>query len=178
MSKPSADRFQSFGTALALIISVAAMFISIYEANILKSQQTSMVWPYLHMSQQYDDKGFGILISNKGTGPAIVTSVQVDFNGSPVENMDVLLDALNPDRTFGYDILTNNSIVNEVFMSGENKLLFRLPYRDETRIVLDNMYKVRIRVAYKSVLDEYWLYDSEDGSHTKTKFKAAKEFKN
>ncbi|MEM1001705.1 MAG: hypothetical protein AAGH46_03545 [Bacteroidota bacterium] len=175
---PSAERFQSFGTILALVISIAAMFISVYEANILKSQQTSMVWPYLHMSQQYDNEGFGVLISNKGTGPAIVTSVQVDYNGLPIERMDILMDSLNPNRRFGYDILTNNTINNQVFMSGEQKLLFRLPYRDDTRIVLDNMYKVRMRVAYKSVLDEHWLYDSEEGTHTKTKFKATTEFKN
>lgn len=178
MSTAKRERFQSIGTALALIISVGAMFISIYEANILKSQQTSMVWPYLDMTQQFDGDGFGIQISNKGTGPAIVTSVQVDYNSSAVENMDVLMDSLNPKRTFGYDILRNNSIGNQVLMSGETKTIFGLPYTDETRIVLDNLSKVRIRIGYKSVLDEYWFFDSKDGSHEKIKFKATKEFKN
>jgi hypothetical protein len=174
MSKPSRERFQSIGTTLALIISIVAMFISIYEANILKSQQTSMVWPYLHLSQQYDSAGFGIEISNKGTGPAIVTSVQVDYNGIPIENVDILMDSLNPKRTFGYDILRNSSVGNQVFMSGENRIVFGLPYNEETRVVMDNLHKVRMRIAYKSVLDEYWVFDSKDGSHTKTKFKAKK----
>jgi len=178
MSKPSTERFQTLGTALALTISIVAMFISIYEANILKSQQTSMVWPYLDLSQQYNKEGYGVEISNKGTGPAIVTSVQVDYNGIPVENIDVLLDSMNPNRTFGYDILKNSTIGNQVFMSGEKLMIFGLPYTDETRIVLDNLYKVRFRIAYKSVLNEYWLFDTKDGSHTKTKFKATTEFKN
>lgn len=178
MSKFSTEQFQTFGTALALVISLSAMFISIYEANILKSQQTSMVWPYLDITEQYDSDGFGIQISNKGTGPAIVTSVQVDYNESPIENVDVLMDSLNPYRTFGYDILTNSTIGSQVFMSGEQRIVLGLPYNEETRIVLDNLNKVRIRIGYKSVLDEYWYFDSNDGSHNKTKFRAIKEFKN
>ena len=178
MGKVSRERFQSLGTSLALIISVVAMFISIYEANILKSQQTSMVWPYLDISEQYNSDGFAIQISNKGTGPAIVTSVQIDYNDTPIENIDVLMDSLNPDRTFGYDILRNSTIGNQVFMSGEQQVIFGLPYNDETRIVLSNLEKIRMRIAYKSVLEEHWYFDTKDGSHNKEKFKATIEFKN
>jgi hypothetical protein len=178
MSNSKTERFQTIGTALAIIISLAAMFISIYEASILKSQQTSMVWPYLDLSQQTDNNGFAIEIANKGTGPAIVTSVQVDYNGLPVESMDVLLDSLNPNRTFGYDILRNSSIGNQVFMSGEKRVVFGLPYNDETRIVQSNLAKIRIRIGYKSVLEEHWYFDSKDGSHTNEKFEAIQEFKN
>ena len=178
MSNSSTERFQTFGTALAIIISLAAMFVSIYEASILKSQQTSMVWPYLDLSQQSDNNGFAIEISNKGTGPAIITSVQVDYNGLPVESIDVLMDSLNPNRTFGYDILRNSTLGNQVFMSGEKRIVFGLPYNDETRVVQSNLGKIRIRIGYKSVLEEHWYFDSKDFSHVKEKFKAKQEFKN
>jgi len=153
MSNSLTERFQTIGNALAIIISLAAMFVSIYEASILKSQQTSMVWPYLDLSQQYDNTGFAIEISNKGTGPAIITSVQVDYNGLPVESVDVLMDSLNPNRTFGYDILRNSTLGNQVVMSGETRVVFGLPYNDETRVVQSNLGKVRIRIGYKSVLE-------------------------
>ena len=178
MSNSSRERFQSLGTALAIIISLVAMFISLYEATIMKSQQSAMVWPYLDLSQKYDNDGFTIEVSNKGTGPAIINSVQVDYNGHPVENIDVLMDSLNPNRTFGYDILRNSSIGNQVFMSGEERIVFGLPYNDETRIVQSNLDKIRVRIGYKSVLEEYWFLDTKDGSHTKEKFKAVQEFKN
>ncbi len=178
MSKSRTDRLQSFGTALALIISVIAMVTSIYEANIMKTQQSSMGWPYLDFSEQYDSNGFGIELTNKGTGPAIITSVQVDYKGNPVPNMDVLLDSLNPNRTFGYDILRNSTIGNQVFMSGEKKIVFGLPYNDETRVVLKNLKHIVMRVGYKSVLDEYWVFDTEEGTHLKQEFKSKLEFKN
>ncbi|MEM1257036.1 MAG: hypothetical protein AAGH81_00815 [Bacteroidota bacterium] len=178
MSSTRADRFQSIGTIMALVISIIAMVTSIYEAGIMKSQQKSMVWPYLSVTEHYDSQGFGIKIINKGTGPAIVTSVQVDYEGVPMEDEDVLFDSMNPNRTFGYDILRNTSIANYVFTSGEEIMLFGLPYSDETRIIVDKIPKVRLRVGYKSVLDEYWYYDSEDDKHYKEEFIAKTEFKN
>ncbi len=178
MGKTGRERFQSYGTAIALLISLVAMFISIYEANIQKSQQTSMVWPYLDMTQIRDNDGFRVELSNKGTGPAIITSVQVDYNSAAVENIDVLMDSLNPNRTFGYDLLINSTIGNQVMMSGEKRTAFGLPHNEESKIVFDNLEKVRLRIAYKSVLEEHWLFDSKDGSHKKIKFKATIEFKN
>ena len=137
-----------------------------------------MVWPYLDMTKMTDNQGFKIQIANKGTGPAIITSVQVDYNDLPVENIDVLMDSLNPNRTFGYDLLVNSTIGNQVIMSGEERVIFGLPHNEETAVVLNNLEKVRMRIAYKSVLDEHWLFDSKNGSHTETKFKASIEFKN
>ena len=102
----------------------------------------------------------------------------MDYNGLPVESMDILMDSLNPNRTFGYDILRNSTIGNQVFMSGEKRIVFGLPYTDETRIVQSNLGKIRIRIGYKSVLEEHWFFDSEDGSHANEKFEATQEFKN
>ena len=178
MASTRADRLQSIGTIMALLISIIAMVTSIYEAGIMKSQQKSMVWPYLSVTQNYNSEGFGINIINKGTGPAIVTSVQIDYKGMPMETIDMLLDSLNPNRTFGYDILRNNTIGNYVFMSGEEKVLFGLPYTEETRVIVDQIPNVRMRIGYKSVLDEYWYYDTKEDKHFKKEFNAKTEFKN
>ena len=163
---------------MALVISIIAMVTSIYEAGIMKSQQKSMVWPYLSITEHYNSEGFGVKITNKGTGPAIVTSVQLDYKDMPMENIDVLLDSIKPDRSFGYNILRNTSISNYVFTAGEEIMLFGLPYNEETQVVLEDIPNVRIRIGYKSVLDEHWFYDSETEEHLKEQFKATKEFKN
>jgi hypothetical protein len=63
-------------------------------------------------------------------------------------------------------------------MSGEKRIVFGLPYNDETRVVQSNLGKIRIRIGYKSVLEEHWYFDSKDFSHVKEKFKAKQEFKN
>ncbi len=178
MNRSKTDRLQSTGTILALVISIIAMFTSIYEANIMKSQQKAMVWPHLHITDSYSADGFSIMIANKGTGPALIKSVQVDYKGIPMSTMDELLDSLNPNRTFGYNILRNNTLNKYVFTPGEERIIFGLPYNDETNIVRNNLKHIRIRILYESVLEEQWLLDSEDNSISKTNFAAEKEFKN
>ena len=179
ISKTSrADLFQSIGTILALVISIIAMIASIYQTNIMKTEQKAMVWPYLDFVQAYDKDGFALKLINKGTGPALVKSIQVNYKSYPMSNMDQLLDSLNPNRTFGYDILKNNSIGRYVFSPGEDLVMMGLPYNDETRVVLNNLKNVRIQLLYESVLGEQWLFDSKDDSINQKKFKAQIEFKN
>ena len=178
MSNSKTDRLQSIGTIMALVISVIAMISTIYQTSIMHTEQKALVWPYLELSQQYDDQRFGFKVTNKGTGPAIVTSVQLDYKGKAMEHIDTLMNRINPKRNFGYNIMTNSSLNNQVFMSGEEKMVFSLPYNDETRIVLNSIKDVRVRIGYKSVLDEFWFFDSETGKHKKEEFKASIEFKN
>ena len=178
MSKET-ERFQTMGTILALVISIIAMITSIYEANIMKSQQTAMVWPYIDVTQQYSDEGFGFRLENKGTGPAIIKSVQISFKGEPMETIDELMDALNPKRTFGYDIMTNNSINGKVISANERIIIFGLPHNDETRVVQSNLQYLRLELGYESVLGDKWVYDSKDESHNEVeKFELKTEFKN
>lgn len=169
---------------MALVISIIAMVTSIYEANIMKSQQTAMVWPYLKVTQFYNKDYFGFRIANKGTGPAIIKSVQVDFKGQPIADLDQLLDSLSPNRTFGYDILRNNSLKNQVFSANEILEFLALPrnheiYQKETEKVLENIQHLRMRVLYESVLGDSWVFDSKDFSYEiNSSFKAEVEFIN
>lgn len=173
-----ADMFQSIGTVLALVISIIAMIASIYQTNIMKTEQKAMVWPYIDFFEMYDKDGFNLTLTNKGTGPALVKSIQVEYKNHIMSSMDELLDSLNPNRTFGYDILRNTSISGYVFSPGEEVVMMGLPYNDETRIVLSKLKDVRIRLMYESVLGEQWVFDSEDKTVSQKKFKAQIEFKN
>lgn len=86
--KPKASIFKNldrsdFIALIALFISLGAFGVSLYEANILKSQQAMMqeqqrasVWPYLECSTKYtyDNNLVNIQVDivNKGVGPAKV----------------------------------------------------------------------------------------------------------
>ena len=96
------DFLQNAGTLIALVISIIAMATSIYEANILKAQQKSMVWPYLSVSTSYSKTGFSAEAFNNGTGPAIVKSMEVSVDDMPVETMLDLVKVLMPQSNLGY----------------------------------------------------------------------------
>ncbi len=170
------DQFQTIGTLLALVISSLALFVSIYEANILKSQQESMVWPYLTVSKNYSSDGFSFVVNNNGTGPAIVKSMEVRYKGQPVQDFDALLDRIKPDRKIGYDRLRMSGLNNDVVKVGERRIIFNMPWDKETRKMSESMIYVQVVVQYCSVLGDCWVYDFENDEHRKGKFRAEVEF--
>ncbi len=178
MSRINHDVIQYAGTALALVISVAALIVSIYEANLLKDQQRATVWPHVSIVAYYNSEGFGYRAINSGIGPAIVRSMEVRYAGELVENMDTLLDRLEPGRKIGYDRLRMNRLNNTVIMAGEERVLLQMPWDEETRRMVKNIETkgVTTRMTYCSVLDDCWVYDSESETHQAGTFKSELEF--
>ncbi|MEM9679316.1 MAG: hypothetical protein AAF901_03250 [Bacteroidota bacterium] len=177
MSQSRTDKFQTTGTILALVISIIAMITSIYEANIMKSQQKAMVWPYIKAGEVYNSEGFNVKVYNNGTGPAIIKSIEVTYKDHLIKDVNQLLDSLRPGRTFGYDIVINNDINNYVFKSGEEVIVFGFTWNPETREAINNIQYVDMKIAYESVLGDQWLYDSKKDTHEKDKeFKARIEY--
>jgi len=180
MSKAKRFSFQNAGTLIALVISVIAMFTSIYEANIMKTQQKSMVWPYLSLGVSYSDTGFSIRVFNNGIGPALVKSVEVKVDGEPVETMLDMVNKLMPDNdSLGYNILRQQRIRNYVFKPGEEVEVIGFTWNQETRKLASLIdQKVHMRICYESVLGESWIYDVRSDTHEEGSFKAAVEYQN
>ncbi|MEM1321527.1 MAG: hypothetical protein AAGG75_14820 [Bacteroidota bacterium] len=173
------EKFQSIGTLLALVISIIALFTSIYEANIMKSQQQALVWPYFEVVPSFSGEGFKFVAYNNGTGPAIIKSVEVRYKGHVIKSIDALLDAIKVDRVIGYDRLRISSLNNSVYKAGEERAILHMPWDEETREMAKDMGNVSIKVQYESVLGDFWLYDSEGKKHLKgEQFKSELEFEN
>ncbi|MEL6669766.1 MAG: hypothetical protein AAFP08_12400 [Bacteroidota bacterium] len=170
--------FQTIGTILALARSVIALLTSIYEVNIMNSQQRAMVWPHLKVYQNYSSEGFRIKGSNYGTGPAIVKSVEVTIDGEPVKDINDFLDSMVPGRTMGYDVIGVGDLNSSVFKPEEDRDLLYLPWNEETHALVDQLYKVNLVVCYESVLGDSWYFDLKDGETREGKFESRLEFDN
>jgi len=92
---------------LAVIISIGAFAVSVYEARIMKDQQAIMqsqqkasVWPFLEADVKFDfdsSRSTAILdIKNNGVGPARIKSFFVTIDGKRVEDPSSLGDFLEP----------------------------------------------------------------------------------
>ena len=169
--------FQYLGTIIALVISCLALLVSVYEATILQSQQKAMVWPYVKVSDSYSNEGFSVYATNNGVGPALIQSLEVRYDGEPVANYDDLLDAMQPGRTFGYDVVYMTSLNGTVLKAGEKRLLFRFPIEERTRGALDNVGKVDLTLQFDSVLGQSWVFSKADDTVQEGVFKASLEFR-
>ncbi|TNE55164.1 MAG: hypothetical protein EP344_13585 [Bacteroidetes bacterium] len=171
--------FQNSGTLLAIAISMFALMVSVYEANLHKAEQKAMVWPYLAIIANYDKEGLSYIASNNGTGPAVVRSVEVRYFGRPLRDYDALLDRIKPGHQIGYNRLRINRLNKTVLRAGEVRELFFMPWDAETRQMADCMAGgLTVRIQYCSVLEDCWVFDSETGDHTPGEFKAEVEFDN
>ena len=167
----------NWGTIIALVVSFAALITTIYEANILKAQQEALVWPYFEVSPRFGGNGYSIVALNNGTGPAIITSVECRYGGNPVASFMDVLDILSPDSAVNYYAFNYRDLNNTVFRAGEERTVFLMSWTPATRRLIQNAESITLKVAYKSVLGDEWVYDSETGEHTKGKFKSELEFK-
>lgn len=174
--KKSSINFQYIGTIVALVISCMALAVSVYEAQILKSQQKALVWPYVKVDVSYSSKGFSINANNNGIGPALIKSLEVSFDGTAVKNYDELLDAMKPDRSFGYNIISVGKLNDTVLKAGEERRLLQIPFTEETRSLLKQIEKVNFKLQYSSVLGSNWSCDLLEGKVKEGIFKATLEF--
>ena len=166
----------NWGTTVALLVSFAALITTIYEANILKAQQQALVWPYFEVYPNYTGEGFSVVARNLGTGPAIITSVETKYGGRPVGSFMDVIDILDPDSTMSRYSFNYRSLNNTVFKAGEERIVFMMPWNPQTRKMIQRAAPLSFKVAYKSVLEDYWVYDSEAKSHEKGRFKSPLEF--
>ncbi len=154
--------FAQWGSALAILISTMALVVSIYEANLLKEQQRSMVWPYVSITMQYHSEGFRVQAENDGIGPALIHSIELRHRGQPLTSWFDVLDHLQPGHQIGYDIMQSNTLSGTVLKAGEVKTLMGLPWREDIRPLAEQVNQLDYRICYCSVLDDCWVLSSED----------------
>lgn len=180
-------------TVALVVISLCALFVSIYQTRVLSQQQDVMsaqqeimsaqqdimirnakaqLWPNLEIGVilGYDGKTIeelGLEIANTGTGPAIIEGVTVEYNDEYAGswwNMWSL--AKLPDsipRT-----ISNSMINNRVIQAGERYSFLSL---NDNQALMEFLRKEIgeqngpiITICYRSVFDEYWSLRREIGS--------------
>ena len=147
------------GAFLAVIISVLALVVSIYETSILKSQQAASVWPYLEVNSNYNQDGYSIYASNKGIGPSIIKSVEIRIKNKKIKNYTQLFDTAFPNRVIGYDQIKTSRFNGTVYQSGETQQLIFIPWTEEGKILVSNLKDIQITTTYCSVMNDCWIYE-------------------
>ena len=170
---------QSLGTISALVISILALIVSIFETNILKDQQKATVWPYVTINQNYSGKGYELRAINKGVGPAIIKSMQVEYKGKPMDTYLGMLEAAYPNNGRNYSNTNQSNINGMVMQSKEKVVMLAFPWNDTTYQITPELEKnLVIKLQYCSVLGECWYYEYPSEKRYEADFKAQYEFQN
>ena len=153
--------YELYVAGSALIVSVVALALGIYEANLEREHQRASVWPRLELNRSYDDTSSKLTytLTNNGLGPAIIKFSTLSVNGKVVENWDEVLFTLygnryqRSTRRIGNSVLPPKAALTMLQINDAD--LFALGYRQFS----EKDVQLGIAICYCSVFDECWLTD-------------------
>jgi hypothetical protein len=152
------------GSIVAVVVSVVALGLNLYQTRLLQTQLHSGVWPYLSISYPLSysehDSDFRFTISNDGVGPAIVKSVRVTLDGRPMQRWEDVFDALFGDHHKISSYL--GTVHDQVIPSGVNRdtriEAVRLVDREAGRGMHEaGGTRLIMEICYCSVYDDCWV---------------------
>lgn len=141
----------------AIVISMCALVVSIYEVRIMRAEQKVAVYPYLSIGTFYNGNGFGMFVKNSGTGLARINSYQVYTKGKHFKSWPEVVDHYAPEgHSIDYGIMSSNLLHEEIITPNERVNIFEVRWTDETRLMSKKVDDLEIKICYSSLLDEYW----------------------
>ena len=178
---------QSLVATIALtVISLCALFVSIYQTRVLSQQQEVMaeqqrimtksakaqLWPNVGVGKyrSYDSEGryldsLEFTIGNNGTGPAIIESATVQYEGKYAKSWGKLFRLTKYPDTLS-TIVYNGSISGRVLPANSSSRVLGLsenqPLMEHIGRVIENE-GFTITICYRSVFNDYWLREHKYG---------------
>lgn len=151
-----------------LIASFSALFVYIQQASIMREQTELLLeqtkanaWPHLTVGMSISASRDSvtqhkIILSNRGTGPAVIEGTMITYLNKPVQNWDQLYELIEvPDSIFINHSYQN--IYGYVMLPGEDFMLIDWSLSEELmQYVYDRAAKISIQVCYRSVYNDFW----------------------
>jgi len=147
----------------ALFLSVAGVLVSVYEANLLRRQQSASVWPNLEVTPSLNTGTVRILLSNTGVGPGRVEAAAVTYKDDVVSDWVTLVKRVAGDieGLRGEKSLTTGRVV----AAGTQDLLFFIDGENDPQtadlagqvIQAITEGEIDVSVCYCSVFGQCWV---------------------
>lgn len=151
----------------AIFVSIATLFVYIYQARIMQKQQHTSVLPYVEWLYSNAGNEFIISVENKGIGPAFVKGVTMKLDDAEVGSNSALFKKLLGTSSFSFI----NSTVNRRVISPGEKIEMVHVYDSAQAHAIDSLllwsnapHKFSIEICYCSVYDDCW---TTDGTNSK-----------
>lgn len=148
----------AYMSMLALAFSFLALLVSLYEALAIRAEQKADVWPYLSIRESYNEKGYSVLVSNKGVGPARINGLSMTLNGKPYTDIDSAIRAtLGDEQAFSYELYRTSAVDSGVMSADETAVFFSVPWEARTRKLAEIWTKDGdLSICYCSIYDDCW----------------------
>ena len=159
---------------IAVIVSISALMVSIYEARMMKeqqdlmvSQQKTSVWPYVKGNTLLNFDSISSVIAileNKGIGPALIDEITISINGEQLKDYNEIKEQLSKiylDHPF---FLSLASLKDHVLAPGETLEFLKIQYPSfKGHYQLVSEMEIEYNLCYCSVYGECWKVNTRGG---------------
>ncbi|MEZ4703072.1 MAG: hypothetical protein R2834_22280 [Rhodothermales bacterium] len=137
----------------AIILSMCAVSVSIYQAHLMRVQQRMSVWPNVEVLLERGVSGYRLTAVNTGVGPARIGPVRVVVNEELVHSWAELWDRLGLGEEFTFNFGT---IGGRVIPANGSVVIVNVP-PEHAASIARTIQTFRVSMCYCSVFDECWL---------------------
>ena len=145
---------ESFVALAALIVSLSALGVGVYEAALQRQHDRAEVWPHAEVGLFVDTTGANVQVENTGLGPAVVESIDVSIDGKTQQSWGAILQTLVGDSLRAH---SNNTAYEHGIRPGDRVLLFGLPRESLPTPFWSQMKRIVVTLCYRSVFGERWI---------------------
>lgn len=149
---------ETFIAAAALVVSISAVIVGLYEASLQRHHDRAEVWPRLEIETFTGTDGATITVENTGIGPAVVKYAVVTVDGRPQRNWAQALTAWLGSQPAN---LGQESVFNHGLRAGAKVAVLSIPHPDVPEHFWDKVGRIGVTICYGSVFDEFWTVSAE-----------------
>lgn len=144
---------ETFIALAALVVSVSAVAVGLYEAALQRRHDRAEVWPHLEIEVFTKPTGAVVYLDNTGIGPAIVQQIGVRLDGRHVNSWQTVVDSLlgHPGPQFA-----NFTVLGHGIRAGDRVALIDLPNDATPRPFWEKIRRAGITLCYADVFEEHW----------------------
>jgi hypothetical protein len=149
---------ETFVALTALVVSISAVAVGIYEASLQRKHDVAEVWPHVELSVFSSPAGATLNLENNGIGPAIIKSVVVTVDGHPRRDWADAARALlggNPSVT------QTSTVVERALRPGDKVTMVGIGKESLAPGFWQYVGRVAVRICYASVFEDHWLLSDD-----------------
>lgn len=162
--RPWYRHFETVGSVMAIVVGLAALYMSWDQGRVMRAEVAASVWPALQVDGFVNREGdallIGVTVQNAGVGPALVQGMTLRHEGSPLANLDAVASAM-PAGAVQRSVQT---IAGRILAAGDSvaPFVFALPAAgslDAVEVLEGLAAQWEIGVCYCSSLGDCWQTD-------------------
>jgi hypothetical protein len=144
---------ETFIAVAALIVSLTAVVVGVYEAMLQRSHDRAEVWPHLEIQTWTSNGAVRLQLVNTGLGPGVVRFVSVTVDGQPRRDWDAALATLYGHAPPPH---SNSTVFQHALRGGDSTLMVGLPASAVPSNFSQWAGRVVVHVCYTDVFDDHF----------------------